>query len=56
MNQYIDECEKNPCQKNADCVNSPGSYKCECAYGYYLERLTGLWLSNISYVRYVMSN
>lgn len=34
----IDECSNgdNLCQRNADCINSPGSYRCECAAGFKL--------------------
>lgn len=34
----IDECGNgdNLCQRNADCINSPGSYRCECAAGFKL--------------------
>lgn len=34
----IDECSngENLCQRNADCINSPGSYRCECAAGFKL--------------------
>ena len=30
----INECENDPCQNGATCVNSPGSYSCNCADGY----------------------
>uniref|UniRef100_A0A3P9NTP2 Fibrillin-1 n=1 Tax=Poecilia reticulata TaxID=8081 RepID=A0A3P9NTP2_POERE len=31
----IDECQNGPvCQQNADCLNMPGSYRCECKAGY----------------------
>lgn len=31
----IDECQNGPvCQQNADCLNLPGSYRCECKAGY----------------------
>ncbi|XP_029819725.1 LOW QUALITY PROTEIN: fibrillin-2 [Manacus vitellinus] len=34
----IDECSsgENLCQRNADCINIPGSYRCECSTGYKL--------------------
>ncbi|XP_073729872.1 fibrillin-2 [Misgurnus anguillicaudatus] len=34
----IDECSSlgRVCQRNADCINSPGSYQCECSDGYIL--------------------
>lgn len=32
----IDECETGPCV-NGECVNTQGSYECECLPGYYLE-------------------
>uniref|UniRef100_A0A8C0W6M1 Fibrillin-3 n=1 Tax=Castor canadensis TaxID=51338 RepID=A0A8C0W6M1_CASCN len=34
----VDECtsRNHPCQRNADCVNIPGSYRCECARGFKL--------------------
>lgn len=34
----IDECSsgENLCQRNADCLNIPGSYRCECSSGYKL--------------------
>ena len=30
----IDECSTNPCDTNADCTNTDGSFICDCAYGY----------------------
>ena len=30
----IDECIANPCDKNAMCKNSKGSYTCTCNYGF----------------------
>ena len=30
----IDECESSPCQNNATCTDSFGSYRCECMDGY----------------------
>lgn len=31
----IDECAvKNKCLQNTRCINTPGSYRCECADGY----------------------
>jgi len=32
----IDECsaESNPCDENADCTNSDGSYNCTCKQGF----------------------
>lgn len=32
----IDECEAAPCV-NGECINTQGSYQCECLPGYYLE-------------------
>lgn len=34
----IDECNSgdNLCQRNANCINIPGSYRCECSPGYKL--------------------
>lgn len=29
----VDECEKNPCI-SGDCVNTQGSYICQCRVGY----------------------
>ena len=29
-----DECKSNPCDANADCTNTPGSYVCKCKDGY----------------------
>lgn len=34
-NMNIDECKlKSPCQNNATCTDTPGSYKCECSPGF----------------------
>jgi hypothetical protein len=35
----IDECSEsqNICGTNARCLNTPGSYKCECELGYELD-------------------
>ena len=30
----IDDCESNPCQNGATCVDGIDSYTCECANGY----------------------
>ena len=30
----IDECETTPCDMNANCTNTPGSYSCDCNGGY----------------------
>ena len=32
----IDECESGICGYNASCLNTPGSFICECDVGYYL--------------------
>ena len=30
----IDECERNPCDENALCSNTPGSFTCSCIDGF----------------------
>ena len=30
----INECMNDPCQNGGTCVNSPGSYSCDCVEGY----------------------
>ena len=31
----IDECvEQSPCDENAQCTNTPGSFTCDCIEGY----------------------
>ncbi|XP_073154841.1 wall-associated receptor kinase 2-like [Henckelia pumila] len=30
----IDECESNPCDAHAICINTPGGYNCSCTKGY----------------------
>ena len=30
----IDECDNDPCAREADCHNLPGTYECVCARGY----------------------
>ena len=30
----IDECEHSPCNSNAICDNTPGSFNCACLLGY----------------------
>ena len=30
----IDECEANPCDVNAACLNTNGSYECSCRPGF----------------------
>ena len=30
----INECAENPCQNGADCQNTQGSYRCNCAAGF----------------------
>uniref|UniRef100_A0AAY5EXL2 EGF-like domain-containing protein n=1 Tax=Electrophorus electricus TaxID=8005 RepID=A0AAY5EXL2_ELEEL len=34
---YVDECVSNPCPQDSVCVNTRGSFNCECALGYDLE-------------------
>lgn len=37
LNLDINECADlplNPCHLHADCLNVPGTYKCECRVGY----------------------
>ncbi|MBN3312842.1 NID1 protein, partial [Atractosteus spatula] len=31
----IDECQPGRCHPNADCYNTPGSYRCQCRLGFY---------------------
>uniref|UniRef100_W5NFR3 Nidogen 1 n=1 Tax=Lepisosteus oculatus TaxID=7918 RepID=W5NFR3_LEPOC len=31
----IDECQPGRCHPNADCYNTPGSYRCQCRPGFY---------------------
>ena len=31
----IDECQRQPCDRNADCTNTAGSYQCQCRSGYH---------------------
>lgn len=33
----VDECVSNPCPQNMECVNTRGSFSCECALGYDLQ-------------------
>lgn len=30
----VNECDNNPCENGASCVNSPGGYSCQCAAGW----------------------
>ena len=34
FNLDIDECEDVPCDQDANCTNTAGSYLCECIIGY----------------------
>ena len=35
MSSDVDECmEQSPCDPNATCTNTPGSYSCSCNEGY----------------------
>ncbi|KAM9803262.1 protein HEG isoform X1 [Syngnathus typhle] len=36
-NQDMDECEKDPCPVGSTCVNTRGSFNCECPLGFDLE-------------------
>nr|XP_019945287.1 PREDICTED: protein HEG homolog 1 [Paralichthys olivaceus] len=36
-NQDMDECERDPCPVGSRCVNTRGSFSCECALGFDLE-------------------
>ena len=31
----IDECESSPCHANANCINTLGSYVCNCSTGFH---------------------
>lgn len=48
--QDVDECSapNQPCGEGHVCINSPGSYRCECRLGYYFDGIsrscTGKWL------------
>lgn len=33
-NEDVNECKKNPCKNAGHCINSQGSYTCECQPGY----------------------
>lgn len=33
----MDECKQNPCPTGSKCLNSNGSFHCECPLGYHLE-------------------
>lgn len=33
----IDECKDAPCSSNAQCINTVGSYLCECVEGFFKE-------------------
>ncbi|KAJ3591845.1 hypothetical protein NHX12_006976 [Muraenolepis orangiensis] len=35
--QDVDECERNPCPSGSRCVNTRGSFSCECPLGFDLE-------------------
>ena len=30
----LDECEVEPCNRNGNCINVPGSFRCVCNSGY----------------------
>lgn len=36
-NQDIDECKQDPCPAGSRCINTEGSFKCECPLGFDLE-------------------
>ncbi|XP_015257762.1 PREDICTED: protein HEG homolog 1 [Cyprinodon variegatus] len=36
-NQDMDECEQDPCPAGTTCINTKGSFNCECPLGYDLE-------------------
>lgn len=37
----IDECtmDKTACDSNQNCINMPGSFKCECKIGFTMDRV-----------------
>ncbi|XP_042300938.1 protein HEG homolog 1 isoform X2 [Sceloporus undulatus] len=34
----VDECLSSPCPASATCTNTPGSFKCTCSLGYWMEK------------------
>lgn len=36
----MNECETNPCGQNEVCMNTAGSYYCECIAGYEIQEMT----------------
>uniref|UniRef100_A0A8C0IVK8 Adhesion G protein-coupled receptor E1 n=1 Tax=Chelonoidis abingdonii TaxID=106734 RepID=A0A8C0IVK8_CHEAB len=45
LDEYVDECSQSPaiCGPNASCMNTPGSYTCQCSPGHHLST-PGPWV------------
>lgn len=44
----VDECAERPCDTSELCVNTPGSFKCQCKNGFKLDSVTNACTGNMS--------
>lgn len=45
----VDECAERPCDTGELCMNTPGSYKCQCKNGFKLDSVMNVCTGNIIY-------
>lgn len=46
----IDECmvDKTACDSNQNCINTPGSFRCECKMGFTMDKVVNACVGELS--------